>query len=325
METKLIKGKWYKNIHNPKTVLQFNGENQLSTGYYDAFEGDGWERYGWASVGDPKMAKEWIPATYDDLEVCGTAHRNYVKPEDFEEPKVYTTEDLQEGRVGVVITDDVKWEDIFELCKRAFPEDSVCENYTKIQDLGILSGEIIGKEKDRDTEWFAYSAHEWTGATVNFYDFYQYPNVSGGQGLIDEFEGANKGAKLIRRFPSGAVRSDSTGRPRPDWLSPYALTEISKVLVENENDFGACNYMLGLDETACLESLMRHTLELQEAILINKDMNEAKIVARSVGFNVISLLHTIVLKEKGLYKKVFDKVDLVTVEQAKAGNTFTDK
>jgi len=128
--------------------------------------------------------------------------------------------------------------------------------------------------------------------------------------------------KLIRRFPSGAVRSDETGRPRPDWISPYAIEEISKVLADNVNDFGAMNYSLGIPETACLSSLMRHCLELQEAMLIKKDMGEAKIIARSVGFNIVALLHTMVLKEKGLYKEHFDKTELVTVEEAKKSNQF---
>ena len=128
--------------------------------------------------------------------------------------------------------------------------------------------------------------------------------------------------KLIRRFKSGAVRGDNTGRVRPDWISPYAIEEISKVLIENANDFGACNYFLGIDEEACLESMARHIEELKEAILIKKDMAEAKVIARSVGFNAVAMLHTMVLKEKGLYKEHFDATELVTVEEAKKSNRF---
>lgn len=148
-------------------------------------------------------------------------------------------------------------------------------------------------------------------------------NLKVGQKILVK-EGV-KPVKMIRRFPSGAVRGDQTGRPRPDWISPLAIEEISKVLVDNANDFGACNYMLGIPEVDCLSSLMRHTLELQEAILIKKDMSEAKLVARSVAFNTIAMLHTMVLKEKGLYKEVYDSTELVTVEQAKQGNTYLEK
>ena len=142
--------------------------------------------------------------------------------------------------------------------------------------------------------------------------------------LFDILE-IDENVKLIRRFKSGAVRGDNTGRVRPDWISPYAIEEISKVLIENANDFGACNYFLGLDETACLESMSRHLEELKEAILIKKDMVEAKIIARSVGFNAVAMLHTMVLKEKGLYKEHFEKTELVTVEEAKKSNQFINQ
>lgn len=129
-------------------------------------------------------------------------------------------------------------------------------------------------------------------------------------------------SKLIRRFKSGAVRSVADGRPQPAWISPYAMEEISKVMVDNSNDFGACNYMLGIDEDACVESLCRHIGELKEAMYVLKDMDKLKIVARSVGFNVVALLHTLILKEKGLYVERHKKTENITVSEAKKGNEF---
>jgi len=131
--------------------------------------------------------------------------------------------------------------------------------------------------------------------------------------------------KLIRRFKSGAVRSDNTGRPRPDWISPYAIEAISMRMVGVVNDFGAANYLNGIEEDACLESLVRHVGELQEAILITKDKDAAKEAAQGVGFNIVAMLHTMVLKEKGLYVERFERDELVTVEEAKQGINFTDK
>ena len=131
--------------------------------------------------------------------------------------------------------------------------------------------------------------------------------------------------KLIRRFTTGAVRSDSTGRIRPDWISPYFAQEVSKVLIDNENDFGGNNYLLGIPVLACLESLMRHTGELQEALLITKDKEQALKIARSVGFNIVSMIHSMVLQEKGLYNEVFDKTELVTVKEAKESSTYVKK
>lgn len=135
----------------------------------------------------------------------------------------------------------------------------------------------------------------------------------------------DKNSKLIRRFPSGAVRSNSIGRVRPDWISPYFAEEVSKVLIDNENDFGGSNYLLGIPELACLESLIRHVGELQEALLITKNDEAARLVARAVGFNIVSMIHTMVLKEKGLYEELYEGTKLVTVEEAKKGSTYVKK
>lgn len=131
--------------------------------------------------------------------------------------------------------------------------------------------------------------------------------------------------KLIRRFPTGAVRSNDTGRIRPDWISPYFAEEVSKVLIDNENDFGGSNYLLGIPELACLASLIRHVGELQEALLITKDNESARVIARAVGFNIVSMIHTMVLKEKGLYNELYEGTELVTVEEAKKGSTYVKK
>lgn len=132
--------------------------------------------------------------------------------------------------------------------------------------------------------------------------------------------------KLIRRFETGAVRSDATGRPRPDWISPYAIQAISMRMVGVQNDFGAANYLLGIPELACLESAARHFGELQEALLIEKDPVKAKEAAEGLGFNMIAMIHTMVLKEKGLYKKIYEEEEaLIPVSEAKKAHTFTEK
>lgn len=113
----------------------------------------------------------------------------------------------------------------------------------------------------------------------------------------------NVTCKKIRTFPSGAVRSDNTGRCRPDMVSPYGIEEISMVLIENQNYFGALNYLKGLPEDVCLESLCRHVEEAKEALYIHEDKDLFRKIMRSVGFNAIAALHTIVLKEKELYKE----------------------
>lgn len=72
--------------------------------------------------------------------------------------------------------------------------------------------------------------------------------------------------KKIRRFPSGAVRSDDTGRERPDYISPYALKALGEHFAGNENDFGAVNYWKGIPENEVIPSAYRHLLDLQIAM-----------------------------------------------------------
>jgi hypothetical protein len=128
--------------------------------------------------------------------------------------------------------------------------------------------------------------------------------------------------KKIRRFPSGAVRSDDTGRIRPDYLSPYALSEIAEHFTIAKNDFGPTNYFKGIKPEEVLPSVMRHMLEIQEGLMIgNADMVRSGF--RSLGANSIMALHQIVLEEKGLYKEPYGKTELVDIEYAKA-NQDTD-
>jgi hypothetical protein len=123
--------------------------------------------------------------------------------------------------------------------------------------------------------------------------------------------------KKIRRFPSGAVRGDNTNRPKPHWVSPYGVEEISMVLVDNQNDFGAMNYTLGMPEEVCLESLCRHVEECKEYWFLYQNTKDDsfyqkfRLSMRAAGFNTISALHTIVLKERGYYKEIYDKTELI--------------
>jgi hypothetical protein len=119
--------------------------------------------------------------------------------------------------------------------------------------------------------------------------------------------------KKIRRFPSGAVRSDDTGRIRPDYLSPYAIAEIAEHFTTAKNDFGPTNYFRGIKPEEVLPSVMRHMLEIQEGLMIgNKDMVRSGF--RSLGANAIMALHQIVLEEKGLYEEPYDKTELVEAD-----------
>lgn len=117
----------------------------------------------------------------------------------------------------------------------------------------------------------------------------------------------------IRIFPSGAVRSDDTERLRPDFISPYALEEIAKHFTLAQNSFGAVNYFLGIKPCDILPSLSRHYLDLHKAVLEGDD-DLIREEFRAIAANCVMALHQIVLQEKGLYKEIFDKTELVDAE-----------
>lgn len=122
----------------------------------------------------------------------------------------------------------------------------------------------------------------------------------------------------IRRFPSGAIRSDDTGRIRPDYISPYALKYIAECFSNNSNDFGATNYFKGIKPDSVFESVYRHHLDLHEA-LIEGDKDSIKRQYASLAQNCIMALHQIILEEKGLYKEVYEKTELVDKGEALNG------
>ena len=123
--------------------------------------------------------------------------------------------------------------------------------------------------------------------------------------------------KYVKRFPSGAVRSDSRGKLRLDFVSPYALELIAKHHTKNsdafngEDEFGA-NYFKGIKPKDINQSLNRHWLDFQIALIENDTVNiKEELVA--LASNCLMSLHQIVLEEKGLYKEVYNKIEYVKV------------
>lgn len=121
--------------------------------------------------------------------------------------------------------------------------------------------------------------------------------------------------KKLRRFPSGAVRSDDSGRPAPQMISPYAIMALGEHFADNTNDFGAINYFKGIKPQECLGSMMRHYCELYIAILEN-DPEGIRKALQSYTANGIMALHQVEIERKGLYKEEFEKTELIDASES---------
>lgn len=121
--------------------------------------------------------------------------------------------------------------------------------------------------------------------------------------IISDDKAIKENERKIRRFPTGAIRSDNTGRERFDFISPLALKELAQFLSTTENAFAQVNYFLGIPEEACVESALRHINDFR----INGEKEEAV----ALLFNAVALVHTIALKERGEYKEIYHKTELI--------------
>lgn len=154
------------------------------------------------------------------------------------------------------------------------------------------------------------------GYKGNLYSAMRVTHSMGTQILVDEFIELLREYKhelqqitvkaddvKIRRFPTGAIRSDNTGRERYDFISPLALKALAEYLATTENSFAQTNYFKGIPENVCVESMMRHLYDYQ--------INGKKSEAIGMLFNAVALLHTIVLKERGEYIEKFQQTELI--------------
>lgn len=125
--------------------------------------------------------------------------------------------------------------------------------------------------------------------------------------------------KQIRRFPSGAVRSDNRGRERPDLISPYFSLALGEHLGNMADEKGAYNFWLGIPEESAIESLERHLIELKMA-RHQGDLKAERLAWQGICFNTMAGTHTHEIKRLGIYREVYDKTEYI---DAKQSSSFT--
>jgi hypothetical protein len=251
-----------------------------------------------------------IENTYEaeDLELVASAN------------PVYTLKDLAEGKVAVV--NDGTPEELWKVLCVAFPKDEDVDNVQDFKEIYFntyytaahfkADDSFFGfwaDTKDTHTDLPTQSVKVFIKEIEGSYDGLKPDNI-----FVDEVLKYHK-PKYVRRFKSGAVRSDDRGRLRPDYISPYALEEIADHFTQAAKEFGAddfaTNYFKGIEPIDVKGSISRHYIDLQKAFA-EKDDNKVREELRAMACNCIMALHQIRIAELGLYVEEFDKTEYIT-------------
>lgn len=140
------------------------------------------------------------------------------------------------------------------------------------------------------------------------------------QSQLSEIKVASKKPDVyVRRFESGAVRSDDRGRENPSFISPYALKFLAEHFSANAaffNSDSAKNYMKGIEPKDIEGSMSRHYLDFCFAMMPNRrhDTKAIKKAMVELMANCVMGLHQIGLEEDGQYVKIHDKVEYIKKE-----------
>lgn len=87
-----------------------------------------------------------------------------------------------------------------------------------------------------------------------------------------------------RRWKTGAIRDSSTGKIRPDLISPYMLKSLGQVLADGAKHYGERNWEKGIPQEVLKESAARHYVSW-----MNSEEDEDH--ASKLIFNVMAWIH----------------------------------
>jgi hypothetical protein len=108
-----------------------------------------------------------------------------------------------------------------------------------------------------------------------------------------------------RTFPTGAQRDSSSGKPRPDLISPFATMRRGRVMELGAKKYGYRNWEKGMPLSVFMASAMRHLTQFSMGA---KDEDHLAHCA----FNLDAIMHGQEMIKRGLWPKEFD--DLPTYE-----------
>jgi len=106
-------------------------------------------------------------------------------------------------------------------------------------------------------------------------------------------------SKKFRKFRSGALRADDTGRPRPDLISPYFQMRLGGHLVTGAKGFPPRNWERGMPISEYAKSACRHLAQWRMGLT-----NEDHLAA--LAFNVMCAIDHEERIKLGLLPKELD-------------------
>jgi hypothetical protein len=102
-----------------------------------------------------------------------------------------------------------------------------------------------------------------------------------------------------REFSTGSVRDRGDLKPRPDYISPFALLEVGEHMRKGAEKYGPFNWGLGQPFSEMTASMFRHLLQW-----IAGDADENHLAA--IVFNAQALMHFRHLIAKGVLPAELD-------------------
>lgn len=92
-------------------------------------------------------------------------------------------------------------------------------------------------------------------------------------------------------FDSGAVRDSSTGKPRYDLITPFALRRWADLMARGAEKYSERNWEQGMPTSRSFESAMRHLIEWYSQKQYGTTPYDEEDHLAAVLFNVGSLIH----------------------------------
>lgn len=102
-----------------------------------------------------------------------------------------------------------------------------------------------------------------------------------------------------RTFATGAQRDSSSGKPRPDLISPFATMRRGRVMELGAKKYGYRNWEKGMPLSVFMASAMRHFLQFSMGA---KDEDHLAHCA----FNLDAIMHGQEMIKRGLWPEEFD-------------------